>query len=732
MNHHVLGIRHHGPGSARSVLAALRALEPDVLLIEGPPEGERVLPLALDPGMIPPVALLLYRPDRPRRAAFYPFATFSPEWQALRYGLQRGIPVRFMDLPAAHDFALRDDPEPVDPVRADPLRLLAEAAGYQDSERWWEHMVEARRDPEGLFQALTEAMAALRAEVEPEPPLREALREAWMRRVLREVAKAGAQRTAVICGAWHAPALVDLPTAKSDADLLKGLPRVKVQATWIPWTHDRLAHASGYGAGVESPGYYEHLWTASDEVAASWMTRVTHLLRDRGLDASPAQAVDAVRLAEALAALRGRALPDLEDLTEAATAALGGGSPMALELIRSRLVVGERLGQVPPDTPGVPLQEDLRATCRRLRLQPSAEDRDLELDLRKPGDRERSLLLHRLRALEVPWGSSRAIEGALGTFREAWRLHWDPMFQLRLVEAGRWGSTLEEAASGALVERAGKLRDLAALTGILEEALLAGLPETTATVLDRVRELAAVAGDVTVLMEALPPLARTLRYSSVRRPDAAALRALVDGLAARIAVGLPDACASLSDEAAEEMRDRLEAVHGSLLLFPEAEIRAAWLAALGQVARRPPTPAGRVHGLVAGRCARLLRDAGSWSPEEASLGLARALSPGAEPRFGASWLEGFLRGSGLVLLHDRQLWHLVDEWITGLARERFEEVLPLLRRTFSQFPPPERRLLGQRLAAPSAAVEVQEELEADRADAVIPVAARLLGLGLGT
>ena len=102
----LFGIRHHGPGCARSLLRALEAMQPDCLLIEGPPDGESVLPFVLESGMCPPVALLVYAPDDSRRAVFYPFAEFSPEWQALRYGLGQSLPVRFMDLPIAHQFGL--------------------------------------------------------------------------------------------------------------------------------------------------------------------------------------------------------------------------------------------------------------------------------------------------------------------------------------------------------------------------------------------------------------------------------------------------------------------------------------------------------------------------------------------------------------------------------------------------------------------------------------------------
>jgi hypothetical protein len=54
------------------------------VLVEGPPDADALLPLAADAATRPPVALLLYVPDEPRRAVYYPFAEFSPEWVAVR------------------------------------------------------------------------------------------------------------------------------------------------------------------------------------------------------------------------------------------------------------------------------------------------------------------------------------------------------------------------------------------------------------------------------------------------------------------------------------------------------------------------------------------------------------------------------------------------------------------------------------------------------------------------
>ena len=160
----LLGIRHHGPGSARSVLAALDALDPEVVCIEGPPEAEPVLELAADPDMVPPIALLAYDPDRPTRASFWPLAAFSPEWQALRWAQQHGRPVRFIDLPAAHSLAGQAEED--SPSVRDPLAQLAAAAGYGDVERWWDDLVE--HGTSDVFEAVEEAMAAVR-ETSPPP-----------------------------------------------------------------------------------------------------------------------------------------------------------------------------------------------------------------------------------------------------------------------------------------------------------------------------------------------------------------------------------------------------------------------------------------------------------------------------------------------------------------------------------------------------------------------------------
>jgi Family of unknown function (DUF5682) len=210
-------------------------------------------------------------------------------------------------------------------------------------------------------------------------------------------------------------------------------------------------------------------------------------------------------------------------------------------------------------------------------------------------------------------------------------------------------------------------------------------------------------------MDALPPLARVLRYGNVRGTETALVEPLAIGLASRVAVGLLAACASLDDDASAAMRERIDAVHGALVRLGRDDMLRAWQDALTKVADAD------VHGGVAGRAARLLLDARAAQADESASRLSRALSAGNDPAQAAAWLEGFLAGSGLVLVHDERLLAIVDTWLSNLSREVFEQICPIARRTFATFEKPERRQIGEKIKR-GASLEAQPPLETDDYD----------------
>jgi hypothetical protein len=128
----------------------------------------------------------------------------------------------------------------------------------------------------------------------------------------------------------------------------------------------------------------------------------------------------------------------------------------------------------------------------------------------------------------------------------------------------------------------------------------------------------------------------------------------------------------------------------------------------------------------------MLLDAGEVSADTAADRMRRRLTLAAPADQGAAWLDGFVAGDAVLLLHDTGLLGLIDAWVAGVSEETFEDLLPLLRRTFSEFSAPERRALGQHVSrldhgGPQVSSTGEDRLDIQQARAGLEATARLLG-----
>ncbi|HET7899099.1 MAG TPA: DUF5682 family protein, partial [Flavisolibacter sp.] len=165
----------------------------------------------------------------------------------------------------------------------------------------------------------------------------------------------------------------------------------------------------------------------------------------------------------------------------------------------------------------------------------------------------------------------------------------------------------------------------------------------------------------------------------------------------------------------------------ALQLLQEEELTAQWQRTLGII-----SSANQAAFVIGGYATRLLADYKVLEGDELVKAFHYRMSRSAAPAESAAWLEGFLKGSGSILLVDQDLWALVNQWVATLDRETFTQVLPLLRRTFSAFTPPEKRKLGEKVKAGDAVtgvrVTTETSFDAERAKKGIPVVLQLIGL----
>ena len=726
---HYFGIRHHGPGSTQRLLTALNKLQPRQVLIEGPADCGELISMLAHQQMQPPVALLAYATVDPSCSLFFPFAEYSPEYQACRWAIDNGADVQFIDLPAsvrlaqqleaktteeepqddielsAEDSQLESESEPsheqaeLTRLAFDPIGVLAELAGYEDGESWWNDLIEQNQeeDETAIFTMVEVAMAALREKLSAAEKINvsDIQREAFMRLEIAKQSKSIDGSVAVVCGAWHVPALKEKHAAKADREILKQLPKKlppsKLKSTWIPWTSPRLASASGYGAGVSSPMWYQHLWEHRDDKALTehWLGKVTHALRASGQVVSTASVIEAVRLSQSLASVRERPNPGFEEIREAAVACLCFGEPIVWQQLENDLLLGNMVGRIPDDAALVPLLEDLQNQQKKTKLKPEALDKEISLDLRSDIGLAKSILLHRLLVLEVPWGRMADVGGSRGTFRERWVLSWQPEYAVKLVENLVYGSTLEQAANNKLAESLNVETDLAKLAEAVLLSLESQLVFAAETGIARLSERAAHTSDALEILEALPPLVRTQRYGTARDLSLDHIVALLERLAIQAAIALPYASRQLNTEESVHFCRSLSQAHQSLELAElEESIMNEWWQALASVVDNSAS-----SFQVAGLCARLLYTAKKLDQEAIQGLLQKNLSPAIPVADAAQFFEGFFAEAAQRLQYDTVLLETVERWILQLEESVFVECLPLFRRVFSSLDAVERKRL---------------------------------------
>jgi hypothetical protein len=486
---------------------------------------------------------------------------------------------------------------------------------------------------------------------------------------------------------------------------------------------------------VISPGWYGHLWHSQreghrdiDALTAGWQARVARLLRDEGLPAATASTIEAARLAVSLAAVRGFAIPGLAEMQDASLAVLCHGETALLRLIESKLVIGNGIGEIDDSVPRMPLLADLERWQKRLRLKPSAGDEEITLDLRSETGLLKSTLLHRLLLIAVPWGR-KTVTPSRGTFRENWLLAWQPELNVKLAEALHWGSTIERAAAGAASERGAGATDVTSLAQLVEECLLADLPDAAERATGRLQSLASDSSDIAGLMRAVAPLANVLRYGTARKIPIDALKTMVGSMAAEICAGLVQAARGLDEDAVATLLAAMRGYDGAVALLEEPHFLKEWQAALLRLA-------GNDLGapFLRGYATRRLHDRNALAMEEVERRLSFALSPSVPPAEASAWLEGFLSEASQLLLHDQTLFAAIDRWLLTLEENAFVSLLPGLRRALAKLDKMERRRLLEQVdrridAAEDAAAASADDAQSEAAfAAALPLLKLILGL----
>jgi hypothetical protein len=725
-------IRHHSPACAYALERLLQEIKPRIVLIEGPWDCQPLIPRLQHNETHPPVALLSQRVEgEALYSAYFPLCDYSPEWVALRAAASLEAEARFIDLPYTQRPALPELDERVQSLMSERyfqhsqyLKAIASRLGCRDQDESWDRLFEQRDrerldDWRGFFTDVYAYCALARRDYEQEVIAAngDLERESFMAAHIAEALKASSGPCVVVSGGFHTPALIQ-QAAKP--------PRGKPPQTgrdddnWlIRFSFDQLDALNGYAAGMPSPGYYQSLWQAliSDEPKPLQQS-VTHQLVAIARDNRNQQLSHSISLADVqaacfqaqqLARLRKCSGPGRSELLDAVLSCfVKEAEHYATDLLADarRVLCGDRLGQIPPQSGQPPLLDEAWRRGRSLGLDfTETRTKTLNLELyRKARHRELSRYLHLMTWIDsdlAQWQSGPDfIRGhQLGLMREQWRYAWTPQVEARLLQRVLDGVSLEQVALKRLREiesslsEAGEGRRADTAATLLLRACSMGLHRHVAPLASRLHTLIAEDEHLSSVIACTNKLIALHKGRSVLESEQLTIELMP--LAHRCWQNalylLPKLTALKADEAAGMTQTLPEMLDLTRALNQDKEQLCRVLKQMLAQREAPPVVRGAVLGA--------LFQSGALSGQE----LIRQLSPFLQSNQPAELTAGCLQG--LVQVARETLWHLpellqaLNRLINDWPESHFLKLLPHLRLLFTELSPKELHTVAHRVAS---------------------------------
>ena len=703
------GIRHFSPAGAYFVRQFLDKIKPDLVLIEGPADFDFLIDDIVSKKLVPPFAIMAYTKEAPIDTILYPFAEYSPEYQAILWARENNKECHFFDLES--DIMLGfgrtdDDTKDEETISKEPEKNKSDV----DMEGFWERNLEQSENMDAYRAGSALFGESLRKDTKSDDKsfARDIIRESFMKRKINEYIKKGfdSEKIVAITGAFHTSAIESLEGAMSDKEY-KELVRRESNITLMPYSYYRLSKRTGYGAGNAAPSYYELLWQGflNEDITyheRKYLSSLAKYMREHGGIVSSAQVIEATRLARELAIIRGGSVPTLEDLKDASITCMGGGSFGEMAMGFAETDIGKKIGSVPQDAMQTSIQSDFTLKLKQLKLEKYKElvATPLQLDLRENLrvkseesaflDLNRSFFLYRLVVLGIDFAKIKKSNQDNATWAENWILQWTPEAEIQIVESVLKGDTIVDAVAFVLGEKLSEATKISEIAEVIEDAFNCGLPKIVEGAKRSLDEMANGTIAMCDIADTVSKLSNMISFGDIRKLDREPLVPIVKRLCIRASLMLVGESAC-DDIAAATLADDIQKIH-SVFMMQDFLDESFWFDKLIELSNRDD-----LNTKISGLATAILLDAGKIDEVTLRMEVSRRLSMGMPAELGANWFAGLSMRNHYALIGRLTLWESLSEYLDTLDEEEFRRSVVFLRRAFVEYSAKEKDMIAENL-----------------------------------
>lgn len=488
-------VRHHSPACSFHLKKVIEDYKPEVILIEGPCEANKIKKYIAHEETKAPVCIYysyfdkngLIEENKEKYRCYYPFMDFSPELVALREGEKRDIVCEFMDLSYGEILINSKKLEVMGKVEEKNtynddylmkgsifIKTLCEKEGCRNYNELWEKLFEIdglRITTEKFIENMIYSCYLSRVGYS-EIMLKEdgcLARETFMSMKIREAAKKY-NKVLVVSGGFHTSALIDGLEAKEEITL-HNIEEEHTGVYAMAYSFEESDQLNGYASGMPHPGFYQRVWEnvekdvdkPYEEAVLNYIVNTGKLIRKNGGTISTADEIEAFNMAMGLKVLRDKHQCGVYELNDGITSSFIKGqmdaeAQVSLKYLRE-LLTGNKIGKLCTLSEIPPIVQDFNEQCRYFNIKTNTLDNEVALSIYKSKKhREQSKFFHIMKFLDTNFCSMEKGPDFINRkntnlVREVWKYKWTSKLQSSLIELSVQGGSLKEAANSMLSKR---------------------------------------------------------------------------------------------------------------------------------------------------------------------------------------------------------------------------------------------------------------------------------------
>lgn len=488
-------VRHHSPACSFHLKKVIDSYKPEIILIEGPAEANKVIQYIAHEETKAPVCIYysyfdksaLIEENKEKYRCYYPFLDFSPELLALREGKKRGIVCEFMDLSyaeilinskklevmgKAHEKNTYND----DYLMKESIfiKALCEKEGCRNYNELWEKLFEIdglkisteKFIENMIFSCYLSRVGYSEAMLKEDGCL---ARETFMSMKIRAAVKKY-NKVLVVSGGFHTSALIDRLEI-NDEITLHNIAEADTGVYAMAYSFEESDQLNGYASGMPHPAFYQRVWEnienkvdkPYEETVLNFIVHCGKLIRKNHGNLSTADEIEAFNMAKGLKALRDKYECGVYELKDGITSSFVKGemdaeAQVSLKYLRE-LLTGNRIGKLCALAEVPPIVQDFNELCRQFNIKTTTLENEVSLSIYKSKKhREQSKFFHIMEFLDTNFctmekGPDFIKRKNTNLVREVWKYKWTTKLQSALIELSVQGGSLKEAANSILTKR---------------------------------------------------------------------------------------------------------------------------------------------------------------------------------------------------------------------------------------------------------------------------------------